>query len=147
MKCNSHQIRIDVPVNVFGFFIHVSYIPAAGDPGRQIGHGNLLKVENARPSHSADVRRRSGYQQQVRHSCLLNLHVLVRTASGTRITPVSAVGQSGPPFAVASALHAAARGRTPAGFLAGAPVERAKYSLPGSNWWAESQDCVAGLID
>src|ERR1019366_6131128 len=67
MKGNSNHIRGHVPVDILGFLIDVNHIPMPGNSGGQIGHGNLLKIEDPRPSHLSNLRRRGGYQQKSRH--------------------------------------------------------------------------------
>jgi hypothetical protein len=67
MKSNSNDIRGNVPVDFFGFLINVNHIPTPGNSGGQIRHRNLLKVENPRPSHFPNFRRRGCYQQELWH--------------------------------------------------------------------------------
>jgi glyoxylase-like metal-dependent hydrolase (beta-lactamase superfamily II) len=45
------------PVDVFGLFIDVSYMPIGRNPGGQIRHRNLLEVEEPGPSRSANFIR------------------------------------------------------------------------------------------
>jgi hypothetical protein len=47
VKSNAHDIGSLRPVDVFGLFIDVRYLPIGRSPGSQIRHGNLLEIEEA----------------------------------------------------------------------------------------------------
>src|ERR1019366_9128805 len=70
VKGNAYDIRLIGPVDVFGLFIDVSYLPIGRNPGGQIRHGNLLEIKEPGPSRSANFIRGCGNQEEFRHSRL-----------------------------------------------------------------------------
>jgi hypothetical protein len=60
VKCNGNYIDLEIVVDRFRLFIDVNYIPAWRDSGGQVWHCDLLKIEEARPSHSSNFRGGSG---------------------------------------------------------------------------------------
>jgi hypothetical protein len=47
MKRNANDIRLTGPIDIFGLFIDVRYVPAGWHPGGQVRHRNLLEIKEA----------------------------------------------------------------------------------------------------
>jgi hypothetical protein len=47
VKSNANDIGLIRPVDVFGLFIDVRYLPIGRNPGGQIRHGDLLEIKEA----------------------------------------------------------------------------------------------------
>src|SRR5690349_551881 len=55
MKCDSYNIRFNVPVNFFRFFIKVNRVPAGRNSRSQMRHCDLLEVEKTGSSYVSNL--------------------------------------------------------------------------------------------
>ena len=67
MESQSYDIRFEVPIDLPHLFIDVHHLPMRRDPGSQIRHGDLLEVENSRPSNLSDPGGGNCDQYKLRH--------------------------------------------------------------------------------
>ena len=87
VKGDANDVRPDVPIDLLGFFIHMSDFPMRRHSGGEIGHGNLLEIQEAGPTRGSDFIGRGRDQEKFGHRCLAPLF-LFRILSGARVQPV-----------------------------------------------------------
>ena len=87
VKGNGDDIDFNIAVDGFGLFVDVNYVPTWRNPGGQIRHGDLLKVEDARSAHRANFRGGSGDQQKSWHNRGCNCNRNIRHVEVTISTP------------------------------------------------------------
>jgi len=67
MKSDANYVGLIPPVDFFGLFIDVRYVPIGRNPRGQIRHGNLLEIKEPGPSRSTNFIRGCSNQEEFRH--------------------------------------------------------------------------------